>query len=131
MKKMIAEYMEKGFLENIIDMFKNDRNLFPLIGDLMADERSRVRIGIVALVETLAQSYSTEIITAIPDIAKLLKNPNPTIRGDAAYLLGIIGHADALPFLKDAAIKENEEHIIQETIQDSIKQIERENSLKQ
>jgi len=38
-KMMIADYMEKGFLENIVDMFKHDRSLSPLIADLMRDER--------------------------------------------------------------------------------------------
>jgi hypothetical protein len=33
--KMIADYMEKGFLENIIDMFKNDKSYYPFIGNLL------------------------------------------------------------------------------------------------
>lgn len=31
MKKMIADNMGQGLLENIIDMFKNDKTLAPLI----------------------------------------------------------------------------------------------------
>jgi hypothetical protein len=124
MKKIIADYMEHGFLENIIDMFKHDKNLFPLIGDLMADERSRVRIGMVALVETLSQDFYSHVITAIPGIARLLQNSNPTIRGDAAYLLGIIGHADALPYLKEAIKNNHDGNIVEETIRESIAQIQ-------
>ncbi|MGD1075275.1 MAG: HEAT repeat domain-containing protein [Thermodesulfovibrionales bacterium] len=101
-KVMIGDYMEKGFLENIIDMFKHDKSLFPLIGDLMTDERMRVRLGIASLVESLAKEDPANLLCAISGIAALLRNENPIIRGDAAYLLGIIGHLDAIPFLKDA-----------------------------
>lgn len=106
-KSMIADYMEKGFLENIIDMFKHDRNLYPLIGDLMTDERMRVRLGITALVETLAREDRDNIPGSINSIAKLLKEPNSTTRGDAAYLLGIIGHSDALPHLEHVLADDN------------------------
>jgi HEAT repeat protein len=102
MKKMIADYMEKGFLENIVDMFRQDKNLYSLIADLLGDERGRVRLGTVALVETLHKEDRANLIAAIPSIASVLKGENPTIRGDAAYVLGIIGHSDALPFLEGA-----------------------------
>ncbi|MDP3112392.1 MAG: HEAT repeat domain-containing protein, partial [Thermodesulfovibrionales bacterium] len=103
LKKMIADYMEKGFLENIIDMFKHDSSLYSLVGELMTDERVRVRLGMSALVETLGKENPEHIKKAVPGILPLLKNPEPVIRGDAAYLLGIIGHSDSIPLLKEAA----------------------------
>jgi len=69
---MIADYMEKGFLENIIDMFRHDKSLYPLIGDLLNDERMRVRLGVSALVETLAEEDRGHISAAIPGIVDLL-----------------------------------------------------------
>lgn len=114
--------MEDGFLDNIIDMFKHDKSLYPLLGDLLADERSRVRIGVVALVETLQEDDRENVVKAIPYIAKLLKDPNPTIRGDAAYLLGIIGHRDALNFLNEAVFDHNE--LVRTTILESIEELE-------
>ena len=75
----IADYLENGLLDNIIDMFKHDRRLYAFIAELMTDERIRVRI-----------QY----------ILPLLDNQNPLFRGDAAYLLGIIGQTDVIPFLK-------------------------------
>lgn len=107
LKTMIADYMEKGFLENIIDMFKHDETLYPLIGELMTDERIRVRLGISALVETLKKEDPENIHTAIPNILPLLKNSHPVIRGDAAYLLGIIGNKDAISLLAEAINDEN------------------------
>jgi len=121
MKKLITDYMENGFLENIIDMLRHDKKLFAFIGDMLEDERSRVRIGAVALVETFVTEDFNSILSAVPGIAKALKNPNPTIRGDAAYLLGIIGHRDALPFLNEAV---NDEHeLVRETVVEAIETI--------
>lgn len=100
--------MENGFLDNIIDMFRRDRELYRYIGDLMGDERSRVRIGTVALVELLKEEDEGHVIASIPLIARQLKHENPTIRGDTAYVLGIIGHRDALPYLLGAGDDDNE-----------------------
>ena len=102
-KAMIGDYMDKGFLENIIDMFKHDKSFYPLVGDLIRDERMRVRLGITALVEALAKEDPVNILSSISGLASLLKNENPVVRGDAAYLLGVIGHPDAIPFLEDAS----------------------------
>jgi HEAT repeat protein len=122
MKTMIADYMERGFLENIIDMFKHDRSLYPLIGDLMRDERVRVRLGMSALVETLVKEAPDTMAASIPGIISLLKDRNPTIRGDAAYLLGIIGHRDALPLLRAASNDENGS--VREMVREAIEEIE-------
>jgi len=123
MRKLIADYMENGFLDNIIDMFTHDKNLYPMIGELLGDERSRVRLGTVALVEILIEKDKDNIVKAIPGIARVLTNPNPTIRGDAAYLLGIIGHKDAVPFLTGALDDENE--LVRQTVKESLEEIKK------
>jgi hypothetical protein len=117
-KKMVADYMEGGFLDNIIAMFRQDKNMYLLVGDLLADERQRVRIGMIALVETLIDGDYANVLTAIPGIGEQLINPNPTIRGDAAHLLGIIGHKDALPYLLE--VKGEDHELVKETIDESI-----------
>ena len=121
MLKMIADHMENGFLENIIDMFKHDNSLYPLLGDLLGDERIRVRIGTVALVETLKEEKVEHLQSAIPAVAKLLKDSNATIRGDAAYVLGIIGHSNALPFLKE--VSGDEHQMVRKTVIEAIEEI--------
>jgi len=127
MRKLIADYMENGFLDNIVDMFTHDKNLYPVIGELLADERSRVRLGTVALVEILIEKEKDNIVKAIPGIAQVLKNPNPTIRGDAAYLLGIIGHNDSIPFLTEALNDENE--LVRQTVKESLEEIKKKGSV--
>ncbi len=121
---MIAEYMEKGFLENIVDMFKQDKSYYPMIGDLIADERIGVRIGTTAMVETLKEDDSANLPAAVPGLVKILKNPIATIRGDAANLLGIIGHRDALPFLQDASDDKQEQ--VREAVAEAINDIKTE-----
>ena len=119
--KMIADYMENGYLENIIDMFKLDQSYYPFIGSMIGDERMGVRIGTIALVETLLELENNNLPSSIPGIASLLTDSNVTIRGDAAHLLGIIGHADALPFLEKALGDEHE--MVRENVSEAIKEI--------
>jgi HEAT repeat protein len=101
LKTMLADYMENGLLDNIIDMFKYDQSLYAYIGDLITDERIRVRIGATALVESLRKEDPENVNKAIPHLLPLLKAEAPVIRGDAAYLLGVIGKRDVLPFLNE------------------------------
>ena len=122
---MIAEYMEKGFLENIQDMFRHDPSLWRSLALLIADERSRVRIGAVILVEDLKIDpvQMEGFIEAIPSIAEVLAgHAGPTMRGDAAFLLATIGHPDALPHLK-AALGAEGSPAVREAIADAMADI--------
>ncbi|MEW6115495.1 MAG: HEAT repeat domain-containing protein [Nitrospirota bacterium] len=121
LKKMVLDYMEKGFLENIIDMFKHDASLYPLIIDMIRDERIRVRLGVTALVEELAKVKPEPLIRLIPDIASLLQDVNPTVRGDGANLLDIIKHKDALPYLLNAESDEDDD--VRMIVREAIKEI--------
>ncbi len=120
LKTMVLDYMAEGYLENIIDMFKHDESLYPLVVDMISDERVRVRLGGAALVEELVKIDSVPFVRIIPDIARLLEDSNPTLRGDAAYLLGLIRHADAIPYLLKAKDDDNvfAREIIVEAIHD-------------
>ena len=121
LKTMVLNYMDDGYLENIIDMFKHDETLYPMVIDMISDERVRVRIGAAALVEELVKTAREPFIKLIPDIAKLLDNTNPTLRGDAAYLLGLIRHADALPYL--LKVQDDDNIFAREIISDAIRDI--------
>lgn len=110
LKKMILDYMEKGFLDNIIDMFRHDEKLYPLIVDMVKDERIRVRLGAAALVEELAKTSKEPFINILPAISGLLNDSNAMIRGDAAYLLGVIGLEKSLPHLLEA-LKDEDENV--------------------
>jgi len=120
LRVIIPEHMERGFLENIIDMFRHYDNLYPLIVDMIKDERVRVRLGTTALVEELIKDTPGPLIGLIPSIGELLGDPSSNIRGDAANLLGIIKHKDALPYLLPAENDADDDvrYIVREAISD-------------
>jgi hypothetical protein len=104
MQAMLIEYMGRGFLENIIAMMKQDPSAARFIPALLADDAIVVRLGATALVEDLAKEYRQVLGTAVPGLLALLGHENPTIRGDAANVLGIIrdrSARDALAMLRD------------------------------
>jgi len=117
---MIADYMDKGFLENIQDMLKHDRSLFSVLPVMIADERIGTRIGVVALAEAMRDEYPDELRAQIPAIAAHLGNESPTIRGDAVYLLSAIAHPDALPFLES---QKDEHPAVKQMIEDTIEEL--------
>jgi len=122
MRAMLSEYMEKGFLENIIAMMRQDPSTVRFIPDLLGDDVIRVRLGATALVEDLAKEHRQALAAAVPGLLVLLGHENPTIRGDAANALGIIGDRSALPALKK--LLEDGNPSVREIAQDSMKDIE-------
>ena len=90
MKEMLIDYMGRGFLDNIIALFRQDATVYQFIADMLGDDNIRVRLGATALVEELAQEHRDELKTAIPGLIALLRHENPTIRGDAVSVLGMI-----------------------------------------
>lgn len=95
MRSMLIDYMGRGFLENIIALFRQDSTLYKFVADMLGNDNIRVRLGATALVEELARENREELQAAVPGIVSLLGNDNPTIRGDAAFVLGIIGGREA------------------------------------
>jgi len=77
MLQVIGDFLELGHVENIVAMFKQDRNLYSLTGDLLRDERFTVRLGIGVLFEELAIIHPKEISLAIPSLLPLLQEQNP------------------------------------------------------
>ena len=101
---MVADHLETGFLENIIDMLKRDKTHFSLIPGLIQDERQRVRIGALALIETFLEKNRAEIIALIPLICDALEHENPVVRADAAYMLSVIGDKSAVTCLEGSLL---------------------------
>ena len=117
-KQMVADYMGNGMLENIISMFRQDESYYSMIPDLIVDERIRVKLGTTALVEELVAEKPGSFAKIIPDIAALLENENPTIRGDAANLLAIISLPECKPVFEKYKNDENAD--IREIINEAI-----------
>jgi len=112
LRALLIEYMGKGFLENILAMMRQDPSTVRFIPDLVGDDAIVVRLGATALVEELAREDRNALGPAVEGLLRLLAHENPTIRGDAANVLGIIGDRSAREavhrLLKDpnAAVRE-------------------------
>jgi hypothetical protein len=100
MKNMLIEYMGQGFLENIISLFRQDRSLYRFLPTMLGQENMRIRLGVAALVEELAIEHQEDVRVALPGIIELLRHTNANIRGDAAFVLGIIKDPMAIDALR-------------------------------
>ena len=123
---MLIEYMGRGFLENIIALMKQDPPTVRFIPDLIGDDNIMVRLGATALVEELVQEHRPVLEAVVPALVKLLGHENPTIRGDAANVLGIIRDRSAVEALRAHL---NDEHpTVREIVREILQEIERETS---
>jgi HEAT repeat protein len=104
LRSLIADHMEAGFLENIIDMFRHDSSLYRLVGELIQDERVRVRIGVTAMMEELKVRDGDNISRAVAPLLPLLDHEEDFVRGDAVNLLGISGDRRIIPHLQKALL---------------------------
>lgn len=120
MRTMLIDYMGKGFLENIVALMKQDPSTVRFIADLLGDDSIMVRLGATALVEELAKEHRQTLAVAVPGLLVLLGHENPTIRGDAANVLGIIGDRSAMNALRglqndaNPAVREIAEDVLRE-----------------
>lgn len=100
LKKVIADFLEMGHIENIVSMFRQDPQYFKWSGDILKDERFNVRLGMTVLFEDLKEIQPDELSRAVPSLLPLLENENALIRGEAVSLLGIIGTPEARILIK-------------------------------
>jgi hypothetical protein len=98
--QVIADFLEMGHVDNIVAMFRQDSSLYGLTGNLLRDERFTVRLGLAVLFEELVKGKAAAPAAAIPSLLPLLGETDPTLRGEASNILGIINTAEALHALK-------------------------------
>ncbi len=94
--KVIGDFLEKGHVENIIAMFKQDTSCYELVGDILKDERFMVRMGVAVLFEELVLARPAEVNFSIPSLLPLLSDDTSYIRGEAATILAIINTPESL-----------------------------------
>jgi len=98
--KLIAEDLESGALEKVIELFRFNKTLYLIVGNLIRDERMKVRLGANMMMDRLQEVRPDDVELALPRLLPLLSDENPTIRGDAADIIGIIGTPDHIQFLE-------------------------------
>jgi len=104
-RKVIADFLEMGLVDNVIAMFRQDENLYDWTGLLLDDERFMVRMGMVVLMEELVKTERNKAARAIPALLPLLNDAPSYVRGEAVTILGLIGTDEAMlhirPLLDD------------------------------
>lgn len=100
LKKVIADFLDMGHVENIVAMFRHEPQYYQWVGDILRDERFNVRLGVAILFEELKNTEPEKLALALPSVAELLLAPQPLLRGEAISLLGIIGGPASLALIK-------------------------------
>lgn len=110
--KLIAEDLESGALEKVIELFRYNASLYLIVGHLLRDDRMKVRLGANMLMDTLCEQYPEQVQIAVPGLLPLLSDESPTIRGDAADILGMIGTPEHIPHL-EALLEDLNPHVVE------------------
>lgn len=94
LKKVIADFLDMGHVENIVAMFRHEPRYYAWTGALLNDSRLQVRLGMTVLFEELAPLSSIQMDLAVSSLVELLRQepaPESYVRGDALGILAIIG----------------------------------------
>ena len=100
LKKVMANFLDMGHVENIVAMYRQDPNYFEWTGELLDDERFNVRLGISVLFEDLKAEQHPQMTRAIPSLVELFKSDWDLLRGEAISVLAIIGSKGAIDHIK-------------------------------
>jgi hypothetical protein len=122
LKKVIADFLDQGHVENIVAMFRRDPIYYTWTGDLLRDERLSVRIGISVLFEELYLIQPEKLALATPSLAQLLDSENPQLRGEAVSILGIINTTETLLLVRSMQNDPNPQ--VQEMVQLVLEELE-------
>lgn len=94
---VIADFLEMGHVDNIIAMFKQDPSCLTLAGELIQQERFRVRMGVAVLFEELTGVMPFKTLNAaVPSLLAAMHHEAAYVRGDAAYVLATIRSTESL-----------------------------------
>ncbi|BCL59535.1 hypothetical protein DGMP_02280 [Desulfomarina profundi] len=100
LKRVIADFLDQGHVDNIIAMFRREPSYYTWTGDLLQDDRFSVRLGLSVLFEELVKLQPEKTVLAIPSLVQVLENPEPLLRGEAVSLLGMIGTKEAIAHIR-------------------------------
>jgi hypothetical protein len=100
LKKVIADFLDQGHVENIVAMFRQESKYYQWSGEILRDERFSVRLGVSVLFEELKEIQQDKLDLALPSLVELLKSEEPLLRGEAVSVLAIIGTGEALTHIR-------------------------------
>ena len=98
--KVIADFLEMGYVENIVAMFKQEPRYYQWTGQLLDDERFAVRLGVSVLFEYLVADRPGDVHLAVPSLKRALQHETSWVRGEAVSVLAIIATNEAIALVK-------------------------------
>ena len=116
-KKIIKE----GDAERLAGMMVAESNLYSGALELLSDPDWSVRMGMMVVLEEVAERSPDLVRSGYPYLLKLLDHEDRNQRGDAAYLLGLIGDASVLETLE--MLLNDEDPEVAEVCQEAVEQI--------
>ncbi|MGI6657080.1 MAG: HEAT repeat domain-containing protein [Desulfobulbus sp.] len=102
--QVMADFLAEGYADTIASLCRREPRCLAWTGRLLTDERFATRLGVSILFEELVETSPELLPAAIPGLIEQLGHAQPTIRGEAASVLAIIGTPEALtplPPLRD------------------------------
>ena len=92
--KVIKDFLDMGYVDNIVAMFDRDSRYFSWTGNILDDERFNVRLGVSILFEELKARGCDSMNLAVASLEELLSSDQPLLRGEALSVLAIINAAN-------------------------------------
>ena len=100
LKDYFFEMLKSGRRRQVEDLIRADPQRSVALVDLMRDPEASmaIRLGIGAVLEELQGSAIAAPM--VPNLAEILRDPEPRNRADAAHFLSLIGDSEALKLLR-------------------------------
>lgn len=124
----LAELIETQRLDVAMEKVRQDKNLLHDLMDLMSDPETglSIRIGIGAIFEDLLTDDPKALTQIIPSLSALTGAPEPQIRADACYYLGLTRTPSSADYIR--SLLDDVDPDVREIAADSLALIEGTNS---
>ena len=117
-----ASLLIDGKSDKVVAAINNDENIITHVARLISDPDMTVRLGTIVVFEDLYKISPEKVSKGIPVIIdEYLKSESIVIKGDAAYLLGIIGDQSVIKYLTPLTKHKNIH--LRETAEEAIENI--------
>lgn len=98
--KLLSDDLAAGEVDKVTILFQYNKTLYEVVGNLIKDERMLVRVGLNMVMDDLIETKPQDVHLALPVLIPLLTDESPTVRGDVADLIGMIGDQNHIALLE-------------------------------
>jgi hypothetical protein len=119
--------IKEGDAERLAGMMVADGDLYSGSLELLADSDWSVRMGMMVVLEGVAERSPDLVRRAYPYILDLLEHEDDNQRGDTAYLLGLIGDTSVMDRLE--VLLQDESPEVAEVALEAVQQIKKREAL--